>query len=689
MMDQPAPYVDGLLKVVPNAALNTADQAADRALEDAENANNTPLVQGIAGHVMKCWESARRARALVDERLLTAQTTRLGKYTPTKLAAIRAVGGSEEYARVTANKCRVADAWLRDVYLGQTEKPWTLDISPVPDLPKDEMDKIRQAVSAEVAQAAAFTGQTPDPSIIEDRISELEEAVSQRVEAAARETIGRMEKRMEDQLLEGNFEVEWGKFITDLVTYPAAHFKGPILRAKNTIAWGQDEKTGQWAPQVKETVAVEFERVDPFRCYPSPNATSPQDGYFIEHVTYSTDDLHSLIGVPGFDEPAVRGALADYGAGGLTNWLGFIQHTQAGASDSSYATNDSPLVDIDGLEYTGLVRGHDLLEWGLDPAKIDDPDADYDACVWVVGKWVIKAQLNYDPLRTRPIFKSSWEEVPGDYWGLGLVDALGDVQGIVNAAVRALVNNMGMASGPQVEVNVDRLPAGESITSIVPWKIYQTQDSEFGSGTGGAVKFFQPESNVNELLTVIEKFYEFADDWSLIPRYMSGSNSSGGAAGRTASGLSMLLNAANKGLKGVVSNMDATTLSPMLNKLYTLNMLFDEDDSIKGDAMATAKGAVSLMQLETLQLRRNEFLAATNNETDMAIIGPDGRKAVLREVAKGLEMDINEVIPPTSQSAAPPPAGAAPAQGQQAPAGEQLVNGAAVTDNMSPSSLTG
>jgi len=684
-MDQPNTYDAGLLKVVPNSALNAEDIAADKALEDAEEGNNSPVIQGLSGHVMKCWESARKARSFVNDRLLTAQQTRLGKYTPTKLAAIRAVGGSEEYARVTANKCRVADAWLRDVYLGQTEKPWTLDISPVPDLPKDEMDKIRQAVAAEVAQAAAFTGQPPEASIIEDRISELEEAVSQRVEAAARETVARMEKRMEDQLLEGNFEVEWGKFITDLVTYPAAHFKGPILRSKNTVAWGPDANGG-WAPHVKETVAVEFERVDPFRCYPAPNASCPQDGYFIEHVTYTTDDMHSLIGLPGFNEPAIRGVLADYGTGGLTNWLGLVQHQQSDVDGSAQTTNDSPLVDIDGLEYSGLVRGKDLLEWGMDPSKIDDPDADYDACVWLIGKWVIKAQLNYDPMRTRPIFKSSWEEVPGDYWGLGLVDALGDVQGIVNAAVRALVNNMGMASGPQVEVNVDRLPAGESITTIVPWKVYQTQDSEFGTGSGGAVNFFQPDSNVSELLTVIEKFYEFADNWSLIPRYMSGDSSSGGAAGRTASGLSMLLNAANKGLKGVVSNMDATTLSPMLNKLYTLNMLFDEDDSIKGDATAAAKGAVSLMQLETLQLRRNEFLAATNNETDMSIIGPDGRKAVLREVAKGLEMDINEVIPPTPQGPAAAPPGQQP-QAEAAPGGEQLVNGAAVTDNMSPSGL--
>ena len=149
----------------------------------------------------------------------------------------------------------------------------------------------------------------------------------------------------------------------------------------------------------------------------------------------------------------------------------------------------------------------------------------------------------------------------------------------------------------------------------------------------------------------------------------------------------MLLNAANKGLKGVVSVVDTNVLAPMLNKLYTFNMLFDEDETIKGDAMASAKGAISLMQLETLQLRRNEFLAATNNETDMAIIGQEGRTAVLREVAKGLEMDVNQVVPPNggqAQEQVPP---GEPQPGAAPGGGEQLMNGAAVTDNMSPSSM--
>jgi hypothetical protein len=188
--------------------------------------------------------------------------------------------------------------------------------------------------------------------------------------------------------------------------------------------------------------------------------------------------------------------------------------------------------------------------------------------------------------------------------------------------------------------------------------------------------------NANELLTVIEKFYQFADDWSLIPRYMSGNDRIGGA-GRTASGLSMLFNAANKGLKGVVSTIDLNVIQPLLEQLYSYNMMFGDPQLAKADAQVMARGAVSLMQLETLQLRRNEFLTATANPIDSQIVGPEGRAEILREVAKGLEMDVNRVVPPRGMlTMAAQQNMAAPG-----PTAENLQNGAAVTDNFSPNTM--
>jgi len=663
---------------------NTAQtDPANIGFASAETVNNAPVLQGIAGHVMKCWESARTNKQNVLERLMSAKRARRGEYDPQTLKNIRQFGGSEEYGRVVSNKCRIAEAWLRDVYLGQTEQPWTLKATPNPSVPETEHDRVRNILSAELAQVFAAVGTPPAPDMIAARHAELEDAVQERIRDDARKAVERMERTMADQLVQGGFHDALADFLNDFTTYPAAHFKGPIYRKRTEVKWSQ-VAGGSWEPTIAEVIAPEYERIDPLRAYPSSGSTDPQDGYFIEHITLSRGELHDLIGAEGFSEEAIREVLKENTHGGLTTWLGLTDVKLA----ETDITTTNPQVEIDCLEFHGPVSGQDLIDWGVSADEVPDVDRDYEACVWLIGRWVIKAQLNYDPMNRRPIHKACWEEVPGDYWGQGLPDSLADVSGVVNAAIRALVNNMAMASGPQVAINVDRLPPGEELTAIYPWKVWQIQDSQYGSSSP-AVDFFQPNSNIHEIIAVLEKFYQFADDWSLIPRYMGGSANMG-EVGRTASGLSMLFSAANKGLKGVVSVIDAKVMTPLLAMQYTNNMMYLDDKTIKGDAAVVARGAVSLMQLETLQLRRNEFLTATANPLDSQIVGVEGRAEILREVAKGLEMDINKVVPKQVQQPMPPaPPGQQGPQGGNptAPNQETLQNGAAVTDNFSPNKM--
>jgi hypothetical protein len=674
-----------MLNVVSNEQLVKQEQ---QAAIDAEALNAPLVLTGIAGHISNCWEAARTQKQPIKDRILKAQRARRGEYDPKKLMAIREIGGSEEYGRVTGNKCRVAESWLRDVYLGQAEKAWTLKHTPYPNISPDELDKVRMAVHQEIIEAVATYGVAPPQSMIQARMNELDDAVRMRLKEEAKLAVERMENKMADQLEHANFRYEWGQFLNDFVTYPAAHFKGPILRKRTELEWTQEG--GTWTPKAVDKIVPDFERMDPLRCYPAPGATTPQDLFFIEHITLQRKDLHDLIGLEGFNEKAIREVLKESEGSGLHNWLGLtdVEQMESERGDLRWL---SPMVEIDCLEFYGPVQGKQLVDWGIDEDDITDMDKDYECCAWLIGRHVIKVQLNPDPLGKRPLHKACWEEIPGEYWGVGLPDALEDVQGVVNAAIRSLVNNMAMGSGPQVVVNVDRLPPGESIQSLKPWNIWQTNDSQYGSSSP-AIDFFQPDTKANEILTVLEKFYQYADDWSLIPRYMQGSDNIGSSVGRTASGLSMLFNAANKGLKGVVSTVDTRVLSPMLEMLYTFNMMFDEDESIKGDAQVVARGAVALMQIETLQLRRNEFLQATANAIDSQIVGPEGRAEILREVAKGLEMDVNRVIPrrgtvPQQQAPAPGQQQGSSGQGAGQPNQEMLMNGAAVTDNFSPTSM--
>lgn len=251
-----------------------------------------------------------------------------------------------------------------------------------------------------------------------------------------------------------------------------------------------------------------------------------------------------------------------------------------------------------------------------------------------------------------------------------------------NAAARALANNLGIASGPQVDVNMDRLAEGESITSMYPWKIWQTKSDPMGS-TAKAVNFFQPNSHAQELMAVFEHFSNKADEYAGIPKYMAGVEAAGGA-GRTASGLSMMIGNANKDTKQRIASIDMRVISPSVSRVYEQQIQFNPN--MRGDLRIVARGAQSLATREAAQVRRNEFLQFTANPIDMQIMGVEGRAAVLRESAKTLQMDTDAIVPPKSvlrqrQIAMEQ---AAAMEQQAAPGGEQLLNGAPVTDHFSP-----
>jgi hypothetical protein len=216
-----------------------------------------------------------------------------------------------------------------------------------------------------------------------------------------------------------------------------------------------------------------------------------------------------------------------------------------------------------------------------------------------------------------------------------------DIQTMCNASARALANNMGVASGPQVEVTVDRLPDGEDVTSIYPWKIWQTTTDRTGGGQP-AVRFFQPDMNAQVLMGVYAQFAKQADEVTGIPNYVYGSSGVSGA-GRTASGLSMLMDNAAKGIKQSISSIDKV-MSGIVSRMYIHNMMYDPDIYIKGDFAVVAKGALGLVAKEQVQLRRNEFLTATANPIDMQIVGMEGRAYLLRELAEGLQMDVDKLV---------------------------------------------
>lgn len=626
--------MDNMMAMMPVASVADLERQTK---EQNDALQDTPYIQGLAAHARKRWADARDGKRDLEERMFQCVRQRNGEYDPDIKAEIAEQGGSEIYIQLTSVKCRAATSWLRDTLLGiGTEKPWAIEPTPLPDLPQDVMAQLQAQLSQEIMAFQQSTGQMPDEMELAQIAASMKDEAMNLAKEESAKRVSRMESKMEDQLLEGGWSKALNQFIDDIVTFPFAVMKGPIKRRRRVM------KYVEGTLQAVDVIRNEWERVDPFNLYWAPWAWDVNDGFIIERHRMTAEDLQSLIGVAGYSESAIRTVLSDFDSGNLQEWL-WTDSERADVEGKTYSDARGSGDLIDAIQLWDSVSGHDLLEWGLDESEVPDPDLYYNCELWLVGNTVIRAVLNYDPLGRKPYYLTSYEAMAGQVAGKGVADLCRDSQKMVNATARSLANNMGISSGPQVGVNISRLPSGEDITEMHPWKIWQFQSSDYNDGSP-PLQFFQPNSNANELMAVFEKFSQRADEDTMIPKYMTGGNTQG--AGRTSSGLSMLISNAGKGIKQVINNIDQNIIVPAIERLYQDNIRYSEDPDLIGDVAISARGASSLVVKESEALRRNEFLQLVlNSPVAQQVVGMDGTAELLRDAAQSLNTNPDRIVP--------------------------------------------
>jgi len=629
------PY--GLLRVVSNQQLQEQEEK-DRALKSAAQQAPESQYTGLAGYIKTQWDMMVRHRNTVagwSDRLLASLRAFNGQYDPTKLAEIRKFGGSEVYARLTAAKCRGATALLRDVYLG-ADRSWGLNPPQDPQIPDEIVSAIQQVAGRE-AVLSAQGGQQQPQEAIRDRVRELMEAALDQAKRKAVDQARRAEDKIDQILTEGNYYKAWAEILADVPLFPFGVLKGPTVRMVHVVKWVNGRATPTRVPRLW------WERVSPFDIWWTPGVTDVVDAQMIERRRLTRADLNDCLDLPGYNTANIRSVLQFYGTQGfIWNWDSTDASRAVLESRENPVQNMSNLLDC--LEFHGNVQGTMLLEYGFSSEEVPDELRDYSIEAWLIGPYLIKVQMNPSPRRRHNYYVTSWEKVPGTPVGNGIPDVLSDIQEVCNAALRAVVNNMSIASGPQVVINEDRLSGQENSDELYPWKRWHVTNPTVSGTQEPAVNFFQPQSNAQENLGVFNAFYGLADDISAIPRYMSG-NSPGGGAGRTSSGLAMLMGNASKLLQTVCANLDQDMVSPNLENLFDMILLTDTTGILTGEEEVIPKGVIVAMQKETMRQRQMEFLQITANPIDMQIIGPKGRATVLRSVSSTIGLDGEEVVP--------------------------------------------
>jgi len=634
---------NGVIQVVPPAILD-AQQQKQASMQAQANSNAQsqmqPDVSTLVSYIKGQYEIFRNHRNTQSgwsERLLIALRAFNGQYDATKLQQIRRWGGSEVYMRMIAQKCRAASSLLRDIYLGP-DRPWGLKPTSDPQIPDEIKQKIDQLVQQEAGMIQQTMGQPPSPVDVQKRKMALLESATDAAKKKASDQARDSEDKIDEILREGGFYHALAEFLVDLPIFPFACIKGPIVRMVPTVTWPQN---GQGQPTVQMKPTLTWERVSPFDLWWTPGVASIENANIIEKKQVTRAELNELLGLPGYNTAEIQAVLDEYGRGGLyDNWDLTDAERAVLESRENPAWNRSGMLSM--MEFNGNVQGRVLQDYGL---AVQDELRDYHVQVWCIGSHVIKAQLSPSPRMRHPYFITSFEKVPGTPLGNGLTDLLSDIQEASNATMRSLINNLSIASGPQVWIDDDQMDPNENTEDMFPWKRWHIRKNYLTgtTATREPMGFFQPMDNSDKLVKVLQYLTEVADDVSAIPKYIGGQ--AGGNAGRTASGLAMLMGNASKILQTVSANVDREVMELALLQLFDLILLTDTSGLLTGEERVSVQGVNVAIQRETQRQRQIEFLQATANPVDQKIVGLKGRGQVLRAVSSTIGLCGEDIVP--------------------------------------------
>jgi hypothetical protein len=567
-------------------------------------------VDALGSTLLAEFAQAELDRRQTEERWLSDLRQYKGQYDPAVLTKI-GPNRSKAFVRKTRVKIKTIDSRVADLlFPAGTEKNWEIDTTPVPSVSPEQ----KSLVAKRLAQMAQ--GQPVPPEMIEKAILTM-----------AKEASKKMAKVIEDQLVEARYKDVAIKTVHSGHLYGTGVMKGPLVERKIRTRFVQ--QGNNWVAK-SETYVVPFvDYVPLWRFYPDMSATEmDQCRYAYERHQMTKADLVDLSQRKSFNKERI---------------VTYIKSNPHGEVKLRYFDNELRVIGERNSTQGNKAGTYEVLErWGwLDGLSLKDAGVavpenrtheTFFSNVWLLPDGqIIKAVLQPINGVTWPYHLYYFDKDETSIFGEGIASIMRDDQTMINAATRMMLDNGGITSGPQLEVNPSLLASLDKVDEVFPWKIWLRNSSSPGTP---AIRAIEMPNNLGNLSGMADRFENNADETTAIPRYMSGENTSSGAAG-TASGMSMLMGAANIVIKDLITSYDEGITRPFLQALYRWNMQFHKDNSIKGDFDVKARGAASLVAKEVRARQLNEFAAMTDNPSDGPFIKRD---ALLRQRAEANEL---------------------------------------------------
>jgi len=593
-------------------------------------------VESLGSQLRDQFQEYKDARKQTEDEWLKDLRQFNAIYEPDILARLEESGSrSKVYVGLTRTKVMAAYSRIIDLLFQHGDAYFAVQATEIPQIDPLQAMQMRSVAQQQLVQASGL-----DPAANQDlviaRMKELESEFQEVEKKIADDAAEKMTRIILDQLQDVNAEQKLKSSIMEACIFGSGAVKAGTVRIDRKKSYSKqlDPQTGQQAFALVqiEQPAPELETVSIFDLYPDPYCTSLDDcdGLFRRHVL-TRSQFRELGNLPGFDSDMVRYVLKHNKKGNHDEENHErTRRSIAGINEHSESNR------YEVLEYWGNIDGHQLEENGFEFEEGADLYEDYSVCVWICGDKVLKVMLNPVAGYKIPYMIFPYENSPHAFWGTGVPKMMRDSQTTMNAATRIWIDNLALSSGPLVEVNTDLLADGEDPTEIYPWRVFLRSG---GDGAAPAVRYYQPVANANGLNQIVELFRRFADETTSLPSYTHGEQTR--SLNKTATGISMLMGAANVALKSTIKNIDDFLLEPMVEALFHFNMEFGTDEEAKGDLKIVPRGSTALIQKEVQSQRLLQFLSLVSNPMDAALVD---RPQLLRDIAQSMDIDPDEIL---------------------------------------------
>lgn len=338
------------------------------------------VVKKLATHIDKVWANVQKDNKQPRLDMINTLRRVRGEYDPVKLAAIRAFKGSEAYIRTAENKARAADSWIKDIYRGDADLPWSLEPTSIPDLPDETQQMIQQETQAyamQVQEQLLASGQLVDTQqitrMMNDFYQENLDKAKEELKKEAKERCSRAIDLIRDQNQEGGWNNAFKEFLYYFIRLKAGIIKGPILTQKKKQTWVHTE--AGYVLDTIDTLVHDVYCVSPFNFYPSKGMASINDGDIIEIHELSKQSLANLIGVPGYSDEEIRAVMSEFDKGSINaKWFTIDDEVAVKqvTREKNYTNQTTPPTQnttdlssdiIFAQEFWGTVSGKLLIEW--------------------------------------------------------------------------------------------------------------------------------------------------------------------------------------------------------------------------------------------------------------------------------------------------------------------------------------